>query len=156
MTWLKSPTVHENGNILSLCHWSIVVVVDVVVCRYLTGFTRCIGCEPTDESYPTNKLYLEYYYINNLTPLRLHTLCSISTQRTPLFSALPCLRNESFDNSPHRSRNALFSSNVAMILFCMYRMISIPSVIYWPLWPVFKMFTCELSSKVAIFSDPHL
>jgi len=59
--------------------------VDVVFSE-LTGFTRCMRCDPADEHFPTDQLYLEYYNINYLTPRRLHTLCSISTQRKALLS----------------------------------------------------------------------
>jgi len=80
-------------NCFSACHHR---GVNVNVCRRVTNFTRCMGCDPADERFPTNKLYLEYYdsysigwyYDEYLTPLSLQTLCNISNQRTTVPSTL--------------------------------------------------------------------
>jgi len=67
----------------------------LVVCRELYNFTRCMGCYPNDERYPTDKLILDE--INYLTPLQLFTMCSISSQRmTFLLPTLHCLFTDVF------------------------------------------------------------
>ena len=62
-----------------------------VVCRDLHNFTRCMECDVTDARFPIHSVYYDYgtYQMNTLlTPLRLRTLCRISTQRKPFLSAL--------------------------------------------------------------------
>ena len=44
-----------------------------------------MGCDPADERFPFKNLYLSYD-TDELTLLRVHTLCSINTQRTNLLS----------------------------------------------------------------------
>jgi len=56
----------------------------VLINRELTSFTSCMGCDPTDERFPTDELYPPSYFpnVDVLTPQRLHSLCSIGNQRT--------------------------------------------------------------------------
>jgi len=54
------------------------------VYRELTTFTSCMECDPSDNRFPTDETYRPSYIrgADLLTPQRLHSLCSISNQRT--------------------------------------------------------------------------